>query len=295
MPNGNETGFKPCRFLNDAYFTQIHSTFIEAFSDYALPFAQTEQQLRNHLKLNAVDLMRSAGYVDNDSLIGFSLTGFGYWEGRLTAYDVGTGVVPHRRREGISRRMFELMIPVFKRDGVEQFLLEVITSNAPAVGLYKHLGFETTRELALLECDEKAAVDVKEPADIFIGTMADPPDWRLLSTFWDGDPSWQNSIDAIGRSQKVKRILGAYSGGRCVGYIVFSSVFGRVAQIAVDRAFRRRGIATALMLAMQSVMAEGYSMQVINIDKTITSAMSFFAARGFLERVTQYEMTKKLI
>ena len=39
------------------------------------------------------------------------------------------------------------------------------------------------------------------------------------------------------RSKKIKRIVGALYGERCVGYIVFSSKFGRVAQIAVDKEF----------------------------------------------------------
>jgi ribosomal protein S18 acetylase RimI-like enzyme len=96
------------------------------------------------------------------------------------------------------------------------------------------------------------------------------------------------------RSHKIKRIFGAYIDGECVGYIVFSSHFGRVAQLAVDKAFRRRGIGTALMYTMQMAMADGYSMQVINIDKTINSSMAFFEKLGFSERLSQYEMVRPI-
>jgi GNAT superfamily N-acetyltransferase len=122
----------------------------------------------------------------------------------------------------------------------------------------------------------------------------DTPDWDIPTTFWDGKPSWQNSVDAINRGRKMKRVLGAYLDGTCVGYIVFSLNFGRVAQLAVDKNHRNRGIGTALMLAMQNNTADGFSMQIINIDKSIKTAMSFFHNRGFYERLGQYEMVMQM-
>ena len=45
---------------------------------------------------------------------------------------------------------------------------------------------------------------------------------------------------------------------------------------------------------MQSEMAEGFSMQVINIDKASTSAIEFFNKLGFYERLSQYEMLREM-
>ena len=137
------------------------------------------------------------------------------------------------------------------------------------------------------DCKLEQTADI--PQGIEIREIVEP-DWPLLMTFWDGRPSWQNSVDALKRSQKLKTILGAFSDGKCVGYIVFSSKFGRVAQLAVAREHRNRGIDTALLYAMQAEMSEGFSMQVINIDKSLTGAMNFFTKHGFYERLSQYEM-----
>jgi ribosomal protein S18 acetylase RimI-like enzyme len=289
MDNGNETALRQCRFLNDEYFKRLYDAFIEAFSDYVIPFALTETQFRNHLNSTAVDLSRTVGCIEDGRIVGFSLNGFGLWDGITSVYDAGTGVVPRCRRKGVSEAMFEMMLPVFKEEGIRQFLLEVVTTNTAAIDLYEKFGFRPVRDLALLQCDRTPNLAADPPKNIELRAI-DTPDWALLTTFWDGTPSWQNSVEAVGRSRDKKTILGAFLKGTCVGYIVFSSRFGRVAQLAVDKEHRTRGIGSALLGAMRAETAEGFSLQVINIDKSLTSAVTFFNNRGYYERLGQFEM-----
>ena len=291
MDKGNETALTGCRFLNEGYFHELYAAFTEAFSDYVIPFALTEAQFRNHLNLTAVDLDRTVGFIENGRVIGFTLNGFGDWHGRKTVYDAGTGVVPDKRRRGVSARMFNMMMPMFRAAGVEQCLLEVITTNTGAINLYEKLGFKRVRRLALLQCDQKIIGSHTHPENIEIREV-DDPDWDEFSSFWSGTPSWQNSIDAVNRSRSLKAISGAFVNGKCVGYVVFSAKFGRIAQIAVSKEHRGRGIGTALLRAVQNGTADGFSMQVINIDTSLDDAMNFFTKRGFYERLNQYEMLK---
>jgi ribosomal protein S18 acetylase RimI-like enzyme len=288
-----ETVSQQCCFLGEQYFAALYDTFTEAFSDYVFPFALTADQFRNHITLNGVDLERTAGCFMDDRLVGFSLNGFGDWDGRSTVYDAGTGVIPSYRRRHVSESMFEMMLPQFRDQGIDQCLLEVITSNTGAIKLYEKLGFHVTRELALLQCDGELKIPRDISPDIEVRESVGP-DWQVFSTFWDGMPSWQNSPAAIDRSQNVKRVKTAFVGGRCVGYIIYSSKFGRAAQMSVDKAYRHHGVGTALLQAMRADTAEGYSMQIINIDKGLTSAMGFFADHGFYERLAQYEMVLPL-
>jgi ribosomal protein S18 acetylase RimI-like enzyme len=289
MVNVGETALSRCTYLGEEYFGELYSTFSEAFSDYVYPFALSEEQFRNHLALNAVDLTRTAGCFADGRLVAFSLNGFGDWSGMPTVYDAGTGVIPAYRRRGISEAMFEMMLPRFKADGIRQFLLEVITENSAAVRLYEKLGFYINRELALLQCDGPVKMPRRVADDIEVKVL-DEPDWPLFNKFWDGLPSWQNSPDAIGRIRKNRCIKAAFIDGRCVGYIIYSSRFGRTAQMAVDHEFRHHGVGTALLKAMEADTADGYSMQVINIDKALPGALEFFADHGFYERLAQYEM-----
>jgi ribosomal protein S18 acetylase RimI-like enzyme len=293
MGNVNETAFGACRFLDDSHLGVLYETFVRAFEDYVVPFALTEAQFRSHILLNGVDLKRTAGCFDGERLVGFSLNGFGVWNGIETVYDAGTGVVPAYRRRGISEAMFEMMLPRFKADGIRQCLLEVITLNDAAINLYQKLGFTTLRTLALLQCDTPLASRREAPAGVEVREM-DEPDWDLFRTFWDTQPSWQNSPDAITRSTRVKRVIGAFKDGCCVGYIACSPSSGRLAQLAVDRDHRGQGIGTALVRAMQSETAEGFSLQVINIDRSDQGSMEFFERIGFYVKLSQFEMVLRL-
>jgi len=287
------TALDRCCFLAEEHFAELYQTFTEAFSDYVYPFALTELQFRNHLILNGVDLRRTAAYFMGGQMAGFSLNGFGEWSGKQTVYDAGTGVIPRYRRRGLSRSMFEMMLPKFARDGIKQCLLEVITSNTGAIRLYERLGFRVIRELALLQSDN--GVKMASPADerIELRTL-NGPDWPTFNSFWDGTPSWQNSPDAIDRSRHSKTIKAAYIDGNCIGYMIYSSRFGRASQMAVHPDYRHCGVGTALLRGMAAETADGSSMQVINIDKGLPGSIRFFKAHGFYERLSQYEMLLQL-
>lgn len=289
----NQTASRQCRFLRDTHLDQLFETFNEAFSDYALPSTLTETQFRQHLDTNGVDVCRSVGCFDGDKMIGFSLNGFGEWNHLQTVYDAGTGVIPDKRRQGISNAIFNFMLPVLKADGVEQFLLEVITTNEPAINLYKKLGFEIGRELALFKSETFENPD-EQTRDRFELREMSEANWSLFESFWDAQPSWQNSPASIARVPDSKRIVGAFAGDVCVGYVIYSKVMGGVAQLAVDKPHRNRGIASALLAHVQNTRNPEHDVRIVNADTSLTGAMRFFARRGFGEIVRQFEMTKPL-
>ncbi len=288
----NENSRLACRYLSSNEFTHIHQTFIAAFADYLVKFELTERQFQNHIILNAVDLNRSVGCTAGNGLAGLSLNGFGMWKGKKTIYDAGTAVLPQYRRRGVSRAMFEWMVPQFADEGYEQFLLEVITHNEPAVRLYDRLGFRTTRELLLLEADAPVTPDRPLPDGIEVREIHRHENIPFAS-FWEGMPSWQNSPDAIQRSLQMKRLFGAFIDDECVGYTVFSAGVGRLAQLAVRRDYRRLGIATHLLLEMQNDAAD-QKLHVINLDESMTESVIFFQNRGFKKVLGQFEMIKEL-
>lgn len=289
----NETSSRQCRFLRETDLEPLHNTFNEAFSDYVLPSELTETQFRQHLELNGVDVSRSVGCFERDEMIGFSLNGFGEWNGLSTVYDAGTGVIPPKRRQGVSDEMFEMMLPVFRKDGIEQFLLEVITTNTPALRLYENLGFELVRELALLRWDKVPETE-SSPRSGFVIREMDTPNWSRFESFWDGKPSWQNMPGAINRVIETRCVAGAFVNDLCVGYITFSRSLGRVSQLAVDKAHRNRGVATALLKFALTKREADIPMQIVNVDKSLDGTIKFFENRGFSELVCQFEMIKRL-
>lgn len=293
MDPGNETPSFECRFLEESYFDLLLEKFGEAFADYARPFDLDPVKFRNHIKLNAIDLSRSVGCFEREVLIGFSLNGFGNWQGKKTVYDAGTGVIPSRRRLGASEAMFRFMVPKFKDDGIDQFLLEVITTNTPAINLYEKLGFEIQRELLLLEASASVGRETQPSQHIKVREMT-AADLGRMKELWDAQPSWQNSNEAIARCEDTRTILGAFIEGECVGYVAFSKSLGRIAQFVIDAQFRNGGVGSTLIAEVQARTEPEAKMQVINLDNILTDSVEFFTNRGFSTALAQYEMILKL-
>ena len=127
----------------------LYDAFMGAFADYEANFNLSSDRfskilLRNHFR---PDL--SLGAFRRGELVGFVLNGVRRWNNLLTAYDCGTGVLPQYRRQKIGTRMFVELQERFKACRIEQYLLEVIKTNTPAVQLYRKLGFAVTREFLL--------------------------------------------------------------------------------------------------------------------------------------------------
>lgn len=298
MERGRENSAIVCRFLGENDFAELHKTFLEAFSDYAVPFQLSPEQLQRHILVNAVALDRSVGCFapgeadeKEEKMVGFTLNGFGEWNGRPTLYDAGTGVIPQFRRLGASRAMFEFMLPVFYRRGFRQCLLEVISSNEKAVNLYRALGFQETRKLLVLKTAQPLKISRQFRTDLKIEKISQP-DWNHLQTFWDVKPAWQNSCEACDRTRDIRNIIGAFKEDECLGYIIFSGDSGNLNQIAVEKNNRNQGIGSLLLSQMQSAAKKEHPLQVINLDESLTKNCRFFHNRGFTETLNQYEMIK---
>ena len=214
--------------------------------------------------------------------------------GKTTVYDAGTGVIPEYRGRGIAKNLFSFIFPRLRENGVEQYLLEVIDSNEPALNLYRQLGFQTQRKLAVLSSNAPLEGRRGAVPDEALIVGIDTPDWELFRSFWDWSPSWQNSVAAIERSISRKVILGACIGGACVGYGIVYVSSGSIAQLAVAKDQRRKGIGTLLLHHLRRAVDSGKPLRVINVDTSSEATMTFYAVSGFSTLVRQDEMIKGL-
>jgi ribosomal protein S18 acetylase RimI-like enzyme len=88
-------------------------------------------------------------------------------------------VVPEHRRSGAGRALCKRVIELARADGAQEIILEVITTNAPAVALYESLGFAPRRRLIGFE---RAAGAPALDADAFRAALdrgGEPPSWQL--------------------------------------------------------------------------------------------------------------------
>lgn len=286
------------RSLTEEDFSRLHQTLLEAFSDYIVPMQPEIGALKRLYQMEGVALDHSFGAFDGDKMVGFTVNGIGDWRGKLTAYDAGTGVIPAYRRKGISRRMFEYILPFLRERQIRQYLLEVIVENKPALELYKSLDFQIEREFAIFGRGKDFIFeDSHQPNRQNIEIIEiENPDWNRLQSFWTHQPSWQNSIDSMKRGAAEptinKKILGVFLDNRMIGYGIVFPKSGNVPQFVIAEEYRRKGFGSALLDALQREAKA--ALKVNNVDEKARDAMAFLGANGFSLLTRQYEMLLKL-
>ncbi len=278
------------RLLSDEDFASLYDCFLTAFSDYEVDMRMSREQFQQRLRRDGVRLEMSAGAFDGKRMIGSCINGVGEWQGKQTAYDAGTGVIPGYRGRGVAKELFAFLELRLKEAGVVQYLLEVLTSNIPAATLYRKLGFVDTRRLAVFRTEpQRGTRGTKGTRRVEIKTE-EVMEWKLVRTFWDGWPSWQNSSEAVERVASERAIVGAYVGSECVGYGVVFVPFVNLMQLAVSPQHRRKGIGSAILAALEG----GHDLKINNIDENFTAALAFYEANGYKQVLNQFEMMKTL-
>ncbi len=268
--------------------SSLYECFLEAFSDYQvqidLPYWKFEQML----KRRGFEPKMSMGAFEDDRLIGFVLNGFRSWKGKSTAYDLGTGVIPEYRRQGLTSNMLVRIKNLFREKNVEQYLLEVLKPNESAIQLYKKEGFKAERELSCFELDKNKYINTEDKDNCKI-EIVDNLKLEDFKEFWDFQPSWQNSIASIEAIPKAFTYIIAKVEESIVGYGVIETRTGDIPQIAVKNDFRRKGIASSILSELIK-NTESSNINVMNIESQFEINEKFFQARGFEYEVGQYEM-----
>lgn len=270
----------------------LHKTFLNAFSDYQVKMDLPILKFQYMLQRRGYVAKASIGAFNDDILVGFVLNGVRNWDGKLTAYDTGTGVIETYRKQGITSNMLLNVRQLFKEMGVEQYLLEVIQSNTSAFQIYKKQGFKILRDFECFHLDKNKYNPITTYKVEHIN-MVNPDDWRELKGFWDFVPSWQNSIDSINAVSDAFIYSVVRLNDSIVGYGVIDKKTGDIPQIAVNKNYRCKGIASSIITDLIK-NTESNNINVINVDGESKPMKDFLLKLGFEYGVSQYEMILKL-
>jgi len=266
----------------------ILTVFNESFSDYFIPFQLTEEQLDSKMFADKVNLNLSVGVFENGNLIAFILHGFDKINSEKIIYNGGTGVIPKKRGLGLTKQMYHFILPVLKEKGINKLFLEVITENMQAIKSYEKSGYKIERELLCYE-GEISISNINNNLEI---NKLQDYNWNLMQSFWDISPTWQNSNNVVNKLRNTNFSLGAYINNQLVGYIIYNPNNKRLQQIAINKNFRQRKIASTLMWKL--IEEYGNTFSIINVDKSSKPLNTFLQKIGLEKNLEQLEMKLQL-
>ncbi|CAL1516599.1 GNAT family N-acetyltransferase [Chitinophaga sp. MM2321] len=272
------------RDLRHVSTESICHTFNEAFSDYIVPLHLTPSILEQKIKGENLQRAYSVGAFHDDTLSAFMLHGTDHDKKPRVLYNGGTGVMPAYRGQHLVQKMYDKFIPVYQQKGIRKILLEVISTNLPAIKAYTNSGFHKTRTFHAY----KGTVQIdKAMAGISIQKNTNP-DWTILSPFMDMQPAWSNTPMSIQREQALTITWEAFIDGQLAGYISVHKESRRIRNIAIHPRFRRKGIGSALL--QHAAVALNGPMSIINIDEKFPEIGHFLEQAGLKQYLSQYEM-----
>ncbi|MFD0713175.1 GNAT family N-acetyltransferase [Paenibacillus sp. GCM10027626] len=277
--------------LEDIKLQKFATCFNEAFSDYIIPFHVSADYLADKFAGAGVNYHLSFGAFDQDKQIAFIMHGIGDRNGEKTAYNSATGVVPLYRGRRLVGQIYHHAFPILKEHHVQKCLLEVIQTNEKAIKAYSALGFQIKRELVCL----KGCVDLNLPADhrheSIIVVRPDEFDWKSAHSYWNFEPSWEQSVHAILRNPHLYDVITIREDNKVYGYAVVKSANGAVLQFGVLHEKRNQGYGYSLF---QWIGKRHSTVTVNNVDKRDAESIRFLGRIGLNVYIEQYEMEKAL-
>lgn len=274
--------------LENCSLEDIVEVFNTAFSDYIISISLTQEQLANKILSDGIRLPYSVGVFEECKLVGFILHALKEVEGRKIAYNAGTGIIPSKRRNGLSIDMYNFIFPILIKQQVKEIHLEVITTNERALNLYKKIGFEISREVVCV----KGSIQVKQVINEYKIAIVENYDWHLFQTFWDITPTWQNAISAIENTKSTQLLIGAFDEANLIGYLVYNKLSKRIHQIAIHPNYRQKGIGHQLVSFIK--WHHSPEINILNIDLNSKESNKFCASISLTKFISQYEMKLNL-
>lgn len=193
-------------------------------------------------------------------------------------------MIPDRRGNKITSQLYEFILPELKKKNVDSVQLEVITNNAAAIKTYSSIGFNIKRTLSSYKGSLSTGNSINNTEVKYIYR----PDWNQLKSFWDWDPSWQNSISAINNSWSQLDTAGLFICENLVGYIVFNPKTNRILQFAIDKSQRKKGFGNQLLNYF--ALNKSKTVSFTNIDDRSQETNKFLSTVGLDLFVKQHEM-----
>ncbi len=280
--------FMIIRHFEEENFSKLHQSFIEAFSSYKVPFSPSFDAFRSRMKFKLSLIPElSALVLQDEKCVGFLLQTKGEYEGKTTVYNGGTGVVPAVRGQNLTLQLFDFLSPALSASNASRLLLEVITSNDPAIKVYDRLGFQYRQTFRCYKRKSIVAALTSNREITF--RKVHQPNFSVYDEFADFRPSFIDDKGHLKHNIENEMILEALFEDTVAGYTIFQPLLGRISQLGTHPHYRGKGIGRALINQVQ-FFSPGKDISLINVPDTYQPMHDFLISLGFQNEVDQYEM-----
>lgn len=264
--------------------------FNQAFSDYDIPMYLSKSAFeRKIIRKTNIKFQQSVGsYLDN-RLVGFIFNTIDEYEGKKSAYNGGTGVIPEYRGNQLTFRMYEHLVPKFKDSGIQQCVLEVISTNKPAIRAYEKIGFKKSKYFHCLKMSRESSFLQKLgrcPYKIF---KTDKPDWKKFEGFCDFPTSFLDTLPVLRKNQNHETILEARQDNDLIGFLIFNGSMGRIEHLGVNPEYRGSHVGSYLVKKAHTLCRKK-PIYMLNINERYYDLLNFFLRLGFKNELDQFEL-----
>lgn len=260
---------------------EVITCLLTAFSNYFVVLPDDVNYWKARYRAAQIDWNLSFGMFDGDKLVGFIINGIDEHEGKRTAYNSGTGVLPEYRGRAIVDQLYDHALSEFQKSGIEKCLLEVICENERALKVYQRIGFKSRRKLFSYKGELPNSITDSQLQNVTFGEILESGYYKASNYSWD------NLAKPVEISEVNKNSFFVTSEeGRSLGYFVLGPN-GQVVQI---EASEEKDISEVLKAIGKVTPALRFG----NVPEHRKQLLNDLRSLGFENTVNQYEMEMHL-
>lgn len=272
------------RHLVGIELADIHTAFVDAFSEYEVPMEMPIERLQAMLTTRDYRPELSTACMVDERIVGFVLVGGRLIDGRLCGYDCATGVIRAFQKQKIGSRLLPLALERVRVAGAKRFVLEVLKHNTAAQSLYTKHGFAITRSLrcyqTTLENLHLTDVDVANQSVAL--TAIDEVAYNSFA------PTWQNSLASYRHAPDAYHVVALKHEDVVAAYGIIHRQSGSILQMGVHPAQHEAGLFVSLVEQLAQAVGTR-QLRIVNIEADSWLDRQFIA-HGWQNFVNQYEM-----
>jgi len=262
----------------------IHTAFVDAFSEYEVPMEMPLDRLQTMLTTRDYRPDLSTACMVDGRIVGFVLVGGRLIDGHVHTYDCATGVIRAFQKQKIGSQLLPLALDRVRVAGAKRFVLEVLEHNTAAQSLYTKHGFAITRSLRCYQMtlDNLTHSDAEVPHQPVALAVVDEVAYNSFV------PTWQNSLASYRHAPDAYHVVALNHTDAVVAYGIIHRESGSILQMGVHPAYREAGLFVPLVEQLaQAVGTRQLRMVNIEADSWLDRQ---FVAHGWQNFVNQYEM-----